>query len=99
MADHLGATSAIESTTQTAPTAKAPMDEPRPGILRRPTVQFENANGPALLPTDASSQENPEASIPLIKVRTGTVETNVSKASSKLDPRWRKQTILSFGKS
>ena len=85
------ATNANDGMIQANPQAKPATDEPRVGILRRPTVQFEDP------PTDENSHQALESPIVPIKCRTGTLETEASKASSKLEARWRRQTVLSFG--
>ncbi|KAF2266787.1 FabD/lysophospholipase-like protein [Lojkania enalia] len=96
MAISSATTSAIEGTTQVNPGAGSTTDEPRPGILRQPTVQFKDTNSPAHLPIDEYSQGMLGSPIIPIKNRTGTSETEVSKASSKLEERWKRQTVLSF---
>jgi hypothetical protein len=90
MATTSSTTNVIEGLQQGNPKIQQNTNEPRVGILRRPTVQFDHAEDPA-------NQGDPGSPIIPIKDRAATFETEISRVSSKLEPSWRKQTVLSFG--
>lgn len=90
MATVSSAANVVGGPQQGSPEIQQTTNEPRVGILRRPTVQFDHAEDPA-------DQGGPGSPIIPIKDRTATFETEISRVSSKLEPSWRKQTVLSFG--
>lgn len=87
-----------EGASQGNPKAKPTTDEPHPSILRRPTVQFDETDSSTRFYTDVGHEEEPGPRIVSPPEKSNTFESEASRASSKLEERWRKQTVLSFGK-
>src|SRR4051812_42893343 len=86
-----------EATSLTRPSSLVASEETGPASLSR-TVTFDNLHGPAHRTTDERLPRAPASPIPSTDKRHSTQQSRASRASSKLEPQWRKQTVLSFGK-